>query len=115
MSLACGCDIDGAPSVFRQKMQKARKQHKCLECKKIIEIGELYEYTFGIWEGDADSFHTCEDCSDLRDSMEAMGFCPTYGELKDEHKEYISEYQPPILKHKANQDNERGVGDEDTI
>ena len=92
MSLSCGCDLYDGPTVFREKMVKARKQHVCYECGKRIEIGEEYQYIFGVWDGDASSFHTCEPCADLRESLEGIGFCSTYGDLKSDHAEYLSEY-----------------------
>ncbi len=94
MSLTCECDLDNGPSIFRANIVKARKQYKCYECHSIIEIGEQYEYIFGVWNGESDVFHTCEKCADLRDSMEELGFCPTYGELLADHKEYLNEYVP---------------------
>lgn len=96
MSLYCGCDFDG-PSVFNEKMVKARKQHRCCECGSDINKGDIYEYVFGVWDGDASSYHTCEKCSDLRHSLSGLGFCMSYGELKSDHAEYLAEYQPPKL------------------
>jgi len=96
MGLACGCD-DLAPSVFNEKFVKARKEHKCCECGKDIAIGEIYEYTFGVWDGDASSYHTCEKCSDLKASLSGLGFCLVYEELHEAHQEYLSEYMPPKL------------------
>lgn len=86
--LSCGCDDDEGPSVFREKLVKARKNHKCCECNGSINKGDIYEYTFGVWEGKAESFHTCEKCSDLRESMQALGFCVAYGNLLNDHVDY---------------------------
>lgn len=90
--LSCECDYSDGPSVFREKIVKARKEHKCSECGGPINKGDEYEYTFGVWDGDAMSFHTCEKCSDLRASLQALGFCTEYGNLLNEHAEYKSEY-----------------------
>ena len=86
------CECDEGPSVFREKIVKARKEHKCCECGATINKGDEYEYTFGVWEGEASSFHTCEKCSDLRASLTELGFCITYGDLHDVHNEYKAEY-----------------------
>lgn len=96
MGLACGCD-DLAPSVFKEKFVKARKEYKCCECGKDISIGETYEYTFGVWEGVASSYHTCEKCADLKSSLSSLGFCLVFEELHEAHQEYLSEYAPPKL------------------
>jgi hypothetical protein len=53
--------------VENEKKVKARKEHKCCECGKIIKIGEDYHYFFGIWE-DYDcgrfvgEYKTCLEC-----------------------------------------------------
>ena len=92
MSLTCECDWDAGPEVFREKIVRAKKQHVCCECRKEISPGEDYEYVFGVWHGEAQSFHTCETCSDLRASLNEHGFCCNYGDLKYEHQEYIEHY-----------------------
>lgn len=92
MTLMCGCGDDEAPDIFRQTWVKAKKEHRCYECKKIISPGDDYEYIFGVWWGDASSYHTCEKCADLRDSLQALGFCSTIGDLLADHKEYLQEY-----------------------
>jgi len=88
MSLICGCDEDG-PSVFNQRyVEKSRKEYKCYECRELIPIGSAYKYVFGVWDGDALTFHICEKCGDLQDSLEALGFCTELGELKNSYSEY---------------------------
>lgn len=94
MSLSCGCDYGDGPSVFRTKTVTARKPHKCYECGCEIQPGEQYQYVFGVWEYKACSFHICEPCDDLSASLEALGFCISYGDLKAAHQEYIDEYAP---------------------
>lgn len=36
---------------FRNSYPKAKKQHKCDYCGEIIEIGEVYSYWVGTFEG----------------------------------------------------------------
>ncbi len=57
----------------------------------------MYEYTFGVWDGEPSSYHTCEKCSDLRHSLTAIGLCIYYGELKESHDEYLSDFAPPKI------------------
>jgi hypothetical protein len=92
MSLTCDCEFGDGPEVFRQKTVKASKEHKCCECYRTIKKGEYYDYVFGVWEGDAMTFKTCEQCDDLRASLEELGFCIDFENLKEAHQEYISEY-----------------------
>lgn len=51
--------------VLTDKMVTARKQHKCCECNRIIEVGEKYRYEAFI--GDDFCIHkTCRHCSPVR-------------------------------------------------
>lgn len=54
------------PSFHRAKLQIARKEHACCECRRTISLGEKYEYVTGLWEGRFDVFKTCADCLSIR-------------------------------------------------
>ena len=47
--------------------RKARKEHKCSECGRIIITGEQYIYDSGVWEGEVGTYKTCQDCKSIRD------------------------------------------------
>ena len=57
------------PECFRHVTRKARKPHKCCECRGVISAGEKYHYTSGIWDGRAESYKECSDCHELRDTI----------------------------------------------
>ena len=84
---ACECDSE-APEFFRETWVKARKEHKCCECWKVINPGDEYQYTAGFWEGRLYTYKTCERCSDLRDALGEV-VCPVYGQLKEAYMEYL--------------------------
>ena len=65
MSYDCICDYD-PPDVYHPSTRRARKQHKCDECAGHVEPGERYEHVFGVWEGSASTWRTCERCHDIR-------------------------------------------------
>lgn len=92
MSIDCYCDYD-PPSVFSDKTVKARKPHKCTECSRTIEPGETYHYAFGVWDGFADSFHTCSHCTEIKQfvRISVPCFCWAYGNMLDDAKEAIQE------------------------
>ncbi len=54
-----------SPSVYNVRMPKARKPHKCSECRKVIPVGAKYKYVSGVWNGDFMVFKTCESCLEL--------------------------------------------------
>jgi len=92
MSLMCGCDYEDGPSVLNEKFVKAKKSYKCCECGARINIGDEYQYTFGVWDGLASTYHTCEACAGVEISLSAMGFCFSYGYLREAYWEYLHEY-----------------------
>lgn len=77
------CPLDGhdgdGPECFSRKRPRARKEHRCTECRETIEPGQQYEHASGIWDGSPDSFKTCLSCVEIRDHFACNGF--VYGEL----------------------------------
>lgn len=69
MECSCTTSIDHGcgPSCCNEKIRTAKKQHSCYECGNLINRGDKYEYTSGIWDGDPRSYKTCLDCKSLRD------------------------------------------------
>lgn len=92
MSDGCYCDYD-PPSVWSLAIHKARKAHKCCECRKPIAPGERYEYVWGIWDGSAGTYKTCERCLDLRQWVRnsVPCFCWYYGDMVENAMEAIDE------------------------
>ena len=97
MSYYCECDYD-LPSLFKKYIVKsARKDHQCCECQRTIKLGETYEYTFGVWNGVAQTFKTCEQCQEIKhwaiESYEESNdcFCWHYGRMLSDVREYANE------------------------
>jgi hypothetical protein len=55
--------IDDAESVrfYRCSTPKAKKIHKCNECRRMIQPGETYQYSVGCWD-DFRVYKTCSHC-----------------------------------------------------
>lgn len=92
MSVDCYCDYD-PPSVYSSKTVKARKAHRCDECRRTIAIGERYKYTFGVWEGYPTSHHMCSHCAEIQSfvTISLPCFCWYQGTLLDDAQEAIQE------------------------
>lgn len=92
MSYDCSCDYDPA-SVYTATRPKARKSHKCEECGGPIKPGETYERVFGVWDGYASTFKTCERCFDLRQWVKnnVPCFCWAHGNMLDDADEAVAE------------------------
>lgn len=86
------------PSVFSCEYPKARKEHKCCECRRTIAIGEKYEKVKGIWEGKAKRFKTCLPCASLRDDFARQSLyyyeAPAFGELEEYAREAGMDWPP---------------------
>lgn len=57
----CSIDYD-PPSLYVRTTRKARKQHKCSECRRSIEPGETYQHVAGVWDGGMSTYKTCQHC-----------------------------------------------------
>lgn len=69
------------PEYARRVQRRARKTHRCCECRGQIDRGEKYTYVFGVWSGDAMTFKTCSDCNQLRFEYDVAHSSP--GQLEE--------------------------------
>ena len=56
---------------YNETWPRARKEHRCYECRQAINKGEYYRRVFGKWEGEIDTFVTCDRCLDLTERVKA--------------------------------------------
>lgn len=99
MSLSCECGTDGYASFYQTTYRRARKTHRCRECGIEIAPGDLYERTISVFQGDFTAEKKCEPCSDLAESITALGFCYTPGDLAIAYAEYLKEYVRGAVRH----------------
>ena len=64
-----GGDYDGTPEFSHISTPKARKDHKCLECRRAIRRGSQYERTSGKFDGNIYSDAVCLECAEIRDAF----------------------------------------------
>lgn len=57
--------IDEMAECTKETTPKARKTHKCCECRGFIEKGEVYHKCTGIWSGEPITYKTCSDCEKM--------------------------------------------------
>lgn len=50
---------------WNSRVHKARKQHRCEYCGKIIEPGETYSHESGKWEGEFCDYSLCMRCAEI--------------------------------------------------
>jgi hypothetical protein len=94
--MSCGCayvESDGETGVvLSQRVQKARKAHRCCACGRKINNKEHYEYVSGIWGDCFDTYKTCVDCLSIRKAF----FCGSY----------CFEFQDDLYYHLENVDGQ---------
>ena len=83
-----GGESDGHFDFYNKTNPKARKAHKCSECRRLIEIGQTYERAVMKWEGDLETFKTCSDCVQIRSGL-SCGEGVEYTNLWQEVYDYV--------------------------
>jgi len=80
---ACKCSIDLAEQcdVWIETDRKARKQHRCCECREPIEPGEKYIQINSVYDGSASTDRMCSTC---RAIWRDLFGCVIIGELRNE-------------------------------
>jgi hypothetical protein len=79
--MSCECDYDNAPQMFTERKVKCRKPAKCCECHTVINCGDEYVRTSGMWDYEFSTMKTCLFCADLRNRCDLR--CCGYGDLSD--------------------------------
>lgn len=64
-----GCGCDGTVEASHSTKVKARKEHRCCECRATINKGELYQREGVVFEGTARTYKTCSKCKKLRQEL----------------------------------------------
>lgn len=73
------------PLVFERNRHVARKAHRCVECRGVIEPGQEYERHDGLWYENWEHHKLCLACVAAmeREFEQDPGFCFVYGELHE--------------------------------
>ncbi len=93
----CSNDYYDVASVYCQTLRKARKEHTCSECNRIIRKQEEYCNVFGVWDNRVSIFKTCSHCLKPQEWLrkECGGFA--HGNLQNEILEHAEEYRKMFL------------------
>ena len=59
------------PAVYSKTCRRARKPHRCYECRGTIAKGESYNSHEGLWDGRWSTYKVCLDCDSLRNDLDA--------------------------------------------
>lgn len=72
----CNCNDFEAAAVYKEHIRRAKKRHRCGECRGLIEPGQHYWESRGMWDGEWNMFRTCGSCFVLGHNLVACyTFC----------------------------------------
>lgn len=89
----CMVDYDYDHGAFHSEtLQKARKEHRCGECGRSIEVGEKYVRHFGVYDGSGYGGKRCLHCGVLADwlSINCGGYL--HDAVVEDFTEHAHEY-----------------------
>lgn len=68
-------DIDGYLDIYRERIRRARRKHRCDACKLPIHPGERYCSVFLVWKEEAivDSVKRCGRCETIYRHLADLG------------------------------------------
>lgn len=82
-----GYEPDASSEFYNSRICRAKKSHKCGECRREIISGQEYEYASGKFDNDFFTFKTCADCTSIRDAFNCSQSV-MHGELWQEMGDY---------------------------
>lgn len=86
----CGVCLSGPEDGCYEELEsgtvKARKAHRCGECRRVIAVGETYYRFKGVWEGEIVAERACLICQEIRTAFACNGF--VYGQLWEDMKDF---------------------------
>jgi hypothetical protein len=62
---------EGRCTVLHSTDRKARKEHRCTECYRVIPVGEIYLNEGCLWDGRKDTYKICSHCQVVRNWLSA--------------------------------------------
>ena len=73
--MECACLYnEGEPiQMHHVETRKARREHRCCECREPIAVGQSYEYVSGKFEGDFFRQRTCLLCVEIAKALYCEG------------------------------------------
>lgn len=64
-----GFGDEGSLEMYRSRVQRSRKERVCCACNEPVRAGDLYQYTFGIWDGEPSKYVHCLRCYKILDVL----------------------------------------------
>lgn len=68
------------PKFYTITHPRARKKHRCVECRGDIMPGDTYENFAGMWD-DFGNYKTCPECVELREELSKIDDEMAFGQM----------------------------------
>lgn len=93
--MTCYCESDPADVFEVRLISKARKRHKCIECKEEIEVGEAYTYVSALYSGMGwSNAKVCEYCWHDWNYLASNRHCVELGGLSEAWEDHWFTVKP---------------------
>jgi hypothetical protein len=84
-------DADGSVTMLGEAFHVARKQHRCVECRRTIEPGERYLCERFVWESALHFHKTCAHCQVARQWLKGECGGYVYGSVEGDLREHVTD------------------------
>ncbi len=85
--------------ILVDKRVKAKKEHTCDFCNKVIAKSEEYRLSTIAYEGTIYNWHSCDRCKTyVTEAFEVLGDLIDDGLTQEMFEEFMREYHPEIAK-----------------
>jgi hypothetical protein len=109
----CYCPDEGSSEFYSRTHPRARKAHRCEECRRVILPGERYARHSQKWEGDVSSWPTCAQCDAWSSAFARASriVCGCSGHVVGEMWEQIAEFAREHLGYDPSLEDPEDVAD----
>lgn len=84
------CDGE-LPALYEDCTRRARREHRCCECRRPITVGQTYHEHRGIWGGKWSTYRNCLRCERVRNKLaRESDCCIVFGGVREELRERSS-------------------------
>ncbi len=91
--MECSCtvstDLDDYCTLLSNKFVRARKEHRCYECRDVIKVGDEYFKEATVHDEQFIEYKTCEHCYSLRQVFFSDGWY--WGMLWEMFTEFVND------------------------
>lgn len=92
MQCSCYVEIEDIATMIAERINKARKEHKCHECGSVIKVGQKYFVEKEIYDGVFRTHKTCMPCLEVRN---AYMHCWYWGKIWEDLRNCIEDISLP--------------------